>query len=366
MSSPSARTLPQTQPKLCTASVDNVIFHMSRLAAVDAITLAVETFRESPPSAATAIKDVIALIKRGPVQTPAIQALLTDLSGQVTEAVSKGEWFNKWGIHYLPAVASAHLFQMCTNFKDPGMQGYGAGPLFSRLRDEADAIFMGMEPPKPSNASRYGVSSAPMSTANFSRSYYNSSNSCFHGASLVAMGDGTTKRVDLVKKGDVVSTGGWGQGATATTATVYCVVKTLTEGGKCSLVQLPSGLSLTPYHPILVAGVWTFPKDVQPADEGVDCPAVYSFALDATHTTVINGVICICLGHGIEDDKVASHPYFGTRAIIDDLMSVFEGGWNAGLVVFNFGNMKREEVNDTETLIVGFEEARYLPELSVA
>ena len=47
----------------------------------------------------------------------------------MSEAVAKREWYKKWGQHYLPSLANAHMLQMCNNFKDPGIQFYG-GALF--------------------------------------------------------------------------------------------------------------------------------------------------------------------------------------------------------------------------------------------
>ena len=55
--------------------------------------------------------------------------LLADLEGQVTEALSRTDWFNKWGRHYLLSLVNAHHLQQCNNFKDPGVQHYG-GALF--------------------------------------------------------------------------------------------------------------------------------------------------------------------------------------------------------------------------------------------
>jgi len=93
-----------------------------------------------------------------------VAALLEDITGQSAEAVSKVEWFHKWGRHYLPSLSFAHKMQQCNNFKDPGVQVYG-GALFESIRDEADDQFNKLPPPKPSLASRGSVSYAPVSMA---------------------------------------------------------------------------------------------------------------------------------------------------------------------------------------------------------
>jgi len=97
-------------------------------------------------------------------EVPFIVDLLKDLEGQVTEALSKKEWFDKWGVHYLPSLLGAHLHQQCNNFKDPGVQHYG-GKLFATLRDEIDEIFLKIPPPKPSFS--YGQPVAPVNMANY-------------------------------------------------------------------------------------------------------------------------------------------------------------------------------------------------------
>jgi hypothetical protein len=42
----------------------------------------------------------------------------------VREAITKvpENYFERWGKHYLPSLARAHLLQQCNNFKDPGIQ----------------------------------------------------------------------------------------------------------------------------------------------------------------------------------------------------------------------------------------------------
>ena len=61
-----------------------------------------------------------------------LKALIQDVAGQVTLAFSNKQWYQKWGKHYLVAIALAHMNENCTNFKDPGVQYFG-GELLNKL-----------------------------------------------------------------------------------------------------------------------------------------------------------------------------------------------------------------------------------------
>ena len=140
------------------------------------------------------------------------------------------------------------------------------------------------------------------------------------------------------------------------------------------LVTLPGGLQLTAWHPIIDLGVsegtgsdenndnssrgcnsnqWVFPaqlavyagvkmddnkhdgaskssesnkKQGLSAGHLLQVKSLFNVALlpDAAtdqpwHGCVLNGVPTILLGHGIEGDAVASHAYYGTHAVLEDL-----------------------------------------------
>eukprot|EP00005_Dracoamoeba_jomungandri_P001453 CAMPEP_0174256730 /NCGR_PEP_ID=MMETSP0439-20130205/5932_1 /TAXON_ID=0 /ORGANISM="Stereomyxa ramosa, Strain Chinc5" /LENGTH=654 /DNA_ID=CAMNT_0015339467 /DNA_START=216 /DNA_END=2177 /DNA_ORIENTATION=+ len=174
-----------------------------------------------------------------------LSALLEDLQGQVKEALSKTEYFEKWGVHYLPSLARAHLLQVCNNFKDPGVQLYG-GKLFAEIRDEADELFCELPPPKPSISPPQLPQQPPQRQIPLPsmRQYNNSYAPCFDGRCLVAMHDGSSKKVEDIRKGDVVLS------ENGAASQVVCVVKTICEDGKRELVCLEGGLVVTPWHPI--------------------------------------------------------------------------------------------------------------------
>jgi len=255
-----------------------------------------------------------------------VVALMKDVTGQVTEACSRADWFTRWGKHYLPSLMGAHLNQQCNNFKDPGVQCYG-GTLFFALRDTLDELFLKLPPPKPSKPS---ASSAPVSMS----SYYNSSAPCFAGHCSVLMSDGSSKKISQIKKGDIVQT------STGIPAEITCVIETKSTSGKMELVKVPSsGLLITPWHPIRICGKWKFPSEVG-IPELQDCPAVFNFVLSSEHVMIINDVECVTLGHGISG-PIIGHPYFGSQKVIEDLQHM--RGWEEGHVVLLSGCVKKDQ-----------------------
>ena len=110
--------------------------------------------RSDLAGAQTVIGRLVGELKAAQPRTPNLDAMLADVEGQITEAISREDWYTKWGGHYLPSLARAHQLQQCNNFKDPGIQQYG-GELFKQLRDHADDLFCKLPPPKPSVGGGY-------------------------------------------------------------------------------------------------------------------------------------------------------------------------------------------------------------------
>lgn len=313
-----------------------------------------------------------------------VEGLMKDLSGQVTEAI-QGEYFKKWGRHFLPSLARSHQLQECLNFKDPGVQLYG-GNLFQSQRDFADDAFNTLPPPTPSvsrtmpaysNQGRgAGASRNPRSSSRpVSMSCFNSASApCFHGDCLVHMEDGSLKPVADIRRGDRVSCNVHQQFNSKTTnqsAEVECVVETQTKTGHLDLVHFEDGLQVTPYHPIF--GVqqtgdvsaslpsWHFPVDSSVGKmHETECCAVYSFVLRAAvastecdknndvsgeraQSMLINNMPCITLAHGIQSDDVASHAFYGTERVLKGLRDIDAKGFDStGHVVLQEGCVRKD------------------------
>lgn len=308
-----------------------------------------------------------------------IVALKEDVDGQVSEALSRLDWFKSWGAHYLRSLARAHLLQQCNNFKDPGVQVYG-GDLFRSVRDAADDIFVALPPPAPESiddvemlkslgfsedearralaaahgnlelAAQYcmeGIpavrvpmpaataaprAAAPAAAAPFSMAaYYDSSGPCFCGDSLVLMADGSQVPLRELGRGDKVATVLGGE------AEVQCIVETKTAEGTALLVELPSGPRVTPWHPVFLSGQWQFPAEVALTGE-FPCEAVFNLVLAQGHVPCIGGVWTVSLGHGLQG-SVVGHKYWGSQRVLEDLQRL--KGWDAGRIVLGAGCVVR-------------------------
>lgn len=291
-----------------------------------------EVNSDNLPQAQAMVETLLDEINKTGDQSKRTVDLVKDIDGQIREAFSKLEFYDRWGRHYLPSLARAHLLQQCNNFKDPGVQHYG-GPVFAEVQDIADNIFISLPAPKPSrkvynNNGSVQKRSRPINMAN---TYYSRSNPCFEGGNRVEMADGTFKLVRNIKKGDEVRT-------CEGKARIRCVVKTIVAP-ETELCELPSGLLLTPWHPVRVKGEWVFPSSLS-AITTRKCEAIYSFVLDAHHSMFIESIEAVTLGHNFKENEVIRHPYFGSQQVIRDLQNF--GGFQKGLITFENECLQRD------------------------
>lgn len=255
-------------------------------------------------------------------------AVLEDVEGQVVEAFSKLEFFKRWGEFYIRSLIMAHQQQKRNNFKDPGVQTYG-GQLFESEVDRVNDIFDKLAPPKPSNT--HAARSQPVQNMSV---YNNCYGPCFGPESLVALATGETRACKDIKKGDLVATADGGSAA------IRCVIKTV--GQNIAMVDFAStGLLITPWHPVYVGNEWIFPaqlfamgyQNAAVASTGV----TYNFLLEKciqSHTIIVDTVKTCTLGHGLFDNEVISHAYFGDYSKIERDLKVMPG-FEKGLVLMH-------------------------------
>mmetsp|Transcript_102794 Transcript_102794/g.209493 ORF Transcript_102794/g.209493 Transcript_102794/m.209493 type:complete len:706 (+) Transcript_102794:97-2214(+) len=276
-----------------------------------------------------------------------VQALLEDIKGQSTMALSSDEWFQRWGQHYLPSIMFAHKVQQCNNFKDPSVQLYG-GELFKGIQQQADELFNTLPAPTPSRTSQISCSlwgasailtaSAPAAPQVSMAAFNDRCAGCINGTSLVSKACGAVCQLrDLIKGDKVLALGG-------TIAEVVCLVRTSFANGRAMLVSLPGGAQVTAHHPVYLDGAWRFPVDVA-KPEDCACEAVYSVVLNGAPALMVGGMPCVALGHGLQEGA-ARHAFFGTTRVLDDLQDA--PGFENGLVELQ----PSQVVRDPETGLV--------------
>ena len=237
----------------------------------------------------------------------------------------------------------------------------------------ADEVFVSLPPPKPSrNAHSWGRGGSSTTAAPVNMSvYHNASAGCFAGCGQVAMKDGSLKLVSDIQPGDHITCDlASPEQKEASTAIVECVVRTkCTASQAAEFVEVANGLLLTPWHPVWHEDKWQFPMDISGGDVKVlSAEYVYNFVLgvrDAQESEesssykaqcasrgqsmVVNGVKCITLAHGIDNDPVASHDFYGTENVLNALQQY--QGYGDGLVVMDESHVQR---NNATGLVCGF------------
>lgn len=281
------------------------------------------------------LNELICQMEMEPTPSPQLQAFLEDLKGQISQAFSRGDWYQKWGEKFLRSWSMAHLFQYCNNFKDPGVQVY-KGELFNLYQMQLNQVFEDLPQPEPSH---HGFQYNRVQS--MSGTYNNSGNPCLLGDVPVIVvnhrsGMETLKLFKDLKKGDCLKT-------PLGIATVRCLIRTKTATGTAEIVEL-GDLRITPWHPIKNAhGNWKFPIDMVELDEVqiIETDYVYNLVLNDHHQFLVDDIPVVSLGHKFKG-SVVGHPYLGTQKVIDDLSKL--PGWEEGLVTLEAHNYQRDEV----------------------
>ncbi|KAJ6439726.1 U-box domain-containing protein [Purpureocillium lavendulum] len=249
------------------------------------------------------------------------QSLMEDLTGpepkgQISLAINNEDYFNKWGVHYLPSYYNAHSRQMCNSFKDPGPLQYGTdSPLFIACRDRLDNVFDNLPAPEPTPTVRSrwvgygsspGLGSGTRPKISMSR-YRDAHGVCFAGSTPLQLASGRIVPIRKLKRGMKVRT-------PAGSRKVALVLRTPVQA--TTLCRVGS-LAVTPWHPISIDGKsWTFPAYVA---EGIVryTGSVYSVMLQRdrssrAHSIRVGSIWGVTLGHGLTQGTDArAHAFFG-------------------------------------------------------
>jgi hypothetical protein len=272
---------------------------------------------------------------------------IKDADGQINKAFEERYYLN-WGMHYIYSVCSAYINKLCLNFRDHGVQHFKT-PLFDKYQKIIEDIFINMPAPKPTGNS-HNYSGSPISSQQFTQTFYNSNGVCFTGDTLIKIEGGEFIKVQDITKGTRIESLG-------KVATVICVLKTkFLPGTIRQNIKFPS-TCVTQYHPVFFDNKtddyeWVFPLDSDKFCEKIiqEEMYVYDFILDTHHIVELGGnVFATTLNHGRTGD-VIGHDYFGTHKIIDDLMK--HSGWDDGFIQLDEYKYQRSDVDNRICKIV--------------
>lgn len=288
---------------------------------------------------------------------PLIDAFLSDLDhpdpskGQIGKAFASADAFKRWGRHYVPGYLSGLTADWCINFKD-ALSQIPRSPQVAALIQRGDDLFNSLPPPRASCARRVSTGSgvygaiAPNPIATMA-SIHSSSGVCFLGSSLVKMADGTEKRCDEIRPGDMDIAG----------YKIRCVLKTLVT--KADIVRVGAAVDrryatggFTMWHPVFVNNAWHHPADIGTV-ETIQTDALYNFVLEKEVEVgiagepipvrpgmlIVDGVMTCTLGHGFTG-PIIEHAYFGTNSIIADIAA--SPGWDTGYVTWTSSHPVRD------------------------
>lgn len=240
-----------------------------------------------------------------------INKLLEDYQGEISMAFTD-KYFDSWGKHYLYSVKHAHEKEYCNNFKDPGVQIY-KDETFEKYQDKIEDIFTNLPPPEP-------IVRTTSFNNNFSMgTYYMSSNPCYAPECLVTLNDNSKMSVGDLKKGMMVKTRNG-------PAEIKLVIVSRVKNHETLMCHFDSGLIISPYHPIIYNGKWTYPCEVVKPIK-TRTPVIISVVLDKHHYLTVNNIETTTMGHNHKDDKV-KHEFFGSGKVLECLKNhpTFEKG----------------------------------------
>jgi hypothetical protein len=326
----------------------------TRYTVLKELNVIVDHKRRQCTNAGTRVSSIISLLESRMNPSEFTLDMIDHVRNEVTKAADN---FGTWGYHYLTSFRDALVFEFANNAFDTVLNHYKRrANLFKFLYCKYNEIFVLIDnvhlnakvsrlanvradtyTPVVWNTTTV-ASTTSVTKTTVGAAMTSVDDSCVHGLCSVQTPFGP-KLVRELFVGDLVMTsGGY--------VPVSYIVRSECRNSESRMVTFDGGLRITPYHPVFVDGRWQFPIDVIESSSIEDAEFVYSFVVRGGVDVIVNGVPCITLGHGIQNDPVATHAFLGTNAVIENLERLAVNG----LVQLRPGSVVRDETG----LISGF------------
>jgi len=238
--------------------------------------------------------------------------IIQHLENQVILALSNNGYYRSWGQPYIAMIADCFEKQYSPGFKEFGLECFGSARAHKEY-ELVKQIYEKMPLLKPTGDTR-GYKAMDQTT--FAATCSNPNAECWHPSSLIQLATGESISFDeletrLEHGPQQVLTGNGSK-----TAEVFRLVR-MPLNGPQTFYHITDGCLLTPGHPIMKEDEWVHPKGY---NEVVHTPGyIYNIVLDPANpykdSVWVGGVRCLAWGHGIQDDPVATHDFFGEEIV---------------------------------------------------
>lgn len=260
--------------------------------------------------------------------------------GQLCKALNSADTFYNWGIKWIRSFWFSHFTQTKMGRNEQSPRIYSTDQM-KELELKGNNLFDTI----PTNVPRYAdrhfkpeVIRAKVASGGYSYSQVNDQErGCFHGDSRIFTPNGV-KKVSELKKGDTICS--INAEKQSVFAKIVCVIQT-NSTSSVTVCELPSidgkgPLIITPTHPVKtsVDAIWQHPQSIEEKSFS-KVSTVYNLILDSHHIVILNGYIVCTMGHGITDNDIISHPFFGTDKVTQAYKSQFPNEYNDGLIIVN-------------------------------
>ena len=270
---------------------------------------------------------------------------------EILVALSDLTYWRKWAPHYFRSLMTTHKKMECNNFKDTSIKQYISyyDSSWKELLDKTHELFKSLPAPEPTVSRHYDYNygrSTPRTYTPVNMSTYSQvDNGCFHEDAHIETPTGKIKCKDITPGTVVFAYNPKRQHLVK--ESVLCVVKT--KCGTRNFAELSmdgtTKLYITAWHPVFHINKWQFPAHMGSMTEK-DSEYVYNFVLEGrTPGIIIDGFTCITLAGRVNNDKVASHEFWGTENVVNCLKKSPE--WSSGIV-----HVTKEQVHRNDENIV--------------
>lgn len=263
--------------------------------------------------------------------------IIEHLESQVMLAMKNEAYYKTWGQPYIAMMADCFDQQYSPGFKEVGLECFGSARVYKEY-EVVKQIYEKMPVLQPTGNTR-GYQA--MDAATFAATCSNPDAGCWHPSSLIQLATGESISFDELENRlehgpQQVLTGNGSK-----VAEVFRLVRMPVQGPQ-TFYKMTDGCWLTPGHPIMSSqSEWIHPKTQNTV---VESPGhIYNIVLDPANpykdSVWVGGVRCLAWGHGIQEDPVATHDFFG-QEIVEML------GRRKGPVVVLEGRFLRDPATD--------------------